>query len=114
MQKVTEASDEMIHAGFSTVHGLCLQSNFISNLSGLCICWLKHFSVSEPLAFFSRVQGRATSRYHQAAECFCSGSYALSSAPQWDYDRSVRCQQELMNIPFHKAWVILTTKCPPH
>lgn len=35
-------------------------------------------------------------------------------ALQRDYNRSVRCQQALMNILFHKAWLIPTTNAPTH
>lgn len=47
------------------------------------------------------------------AESFCS-IYNLCFALQWDYNRSVRCQQALMNILFHKAWVIPTTNALIH
>lgn len=49
---------QMLHAGFATVYGLRSHSNFIYRLSGLCICRVKHSSVSEPLAFLGRVRGR--------------------------------------------------------
>ena len=105
---------QLLLPGFSTVYGSSSQSNFIYHLNCLCICWAKHSSISEPLAFSRESTRTTTSQCHWAAESFRSSSHAPSSAPQWDYDRSVRCQQELMNIPFHKARVILPTKCPPH
>lgn len=105
---------QTLHAGFSTVYGLCSRSNFIYRLSGFCICWAKHLFRKWSFGILGPTTRTGTSRCHRATESFCSGSYAPSSAPQWDYDRSVRCQQELMNIPLHKAWVILPTKCPPH
>lgn len=82
------------HAGFSTVYGLCTQSNFIYRLSGLCICWAKHSSVSEPLAFLGRVQGRlqlgATEQQKASVPVHMLRPLLLSGImiARWDVNRS--------------------------
>lgn len=95
---------------FSTLYGLESQHDFIYCLSASCICWSKQSSVRKPLAFFSRGQGQL---HLSVTEQQRAGSHALYTAPLWDYDRFMRCRQELMNIFFHKARVILPTKYPP-
>lgn len=37
----------------STGHNFCSQSNFVYGLSGLYMCWAKHFPITEPLACLS-------------------------------------------------------------